>query len=126
MSEKSITYLWIMEKQEQGEKYGTIIKRILRNSIKESTDGSCYFKSLDEIIMAVERLERNVSVNVIAEVQGKGSFVEVAETQSYIKREEPAEGNMADETIISYEEDDDESQEEIDLYGLIGHQLELG
>lgn len=55
LPENSVAYIWLMERQAQGDKYSTIIKRVLRNSIKE-TVGECYLMPSDELSVTVEQV----------------------------------------------------------------------
>ena len=145
LPEDSISYKWLVEKQQQGESIGGIIKRVLRCSIRETT-GETTFLSLDQLTKIVEQIGAarytDVVPMVTAPVQAQ---MEIPRMQAVETVSKPAESMKKDqvkqaetttnsgkaEPISEYDRlfnqrKDEESEEDVfDFYSLMGHSLSL-
>lgn len=100
--EKSIAYKFLNEKQEQGEKIASIVKYILRNSIKESATTRMY--DVDELRKQLEEISHT-------EVRYYANPFNITEQQigeRNVSTEQPPSADAVSQTTVSYIDDDDD------------------
>lgn len=132
LPEESISYKWLLERQKEGENQSTIVKRILRNSIK-ITEGEAYITPPDELAVAVEQAGIVRYTTQITEDSSPKPIQRIAKMEERTihvpsKQEEIHENSGNAEEVSDYDRlfnRNKEEEEDFDLYQLMGHSLTL-